>query len=315
MNRNEIEETTRLMRQIAAHRERADRLLLAWTSARRRAGRHLLVIADLVAERDEARRDRDAWETAANDLNRDYTTVAQDLLATRTERDEARDQVVVLGRELEQWKLAFGEDGLKQATGRLMEALDRCKRPWTEDERHVDADGRACTTVTLKRCCNGCGERLDDVTDEEYEAGAAGRPLPDVRGECMTCTPLGGELTDEQVEERIERIKQDAAGRIQARELRAALNEARIEPRPSEHKTFTKSYAIDQLNDMESLRAVAHRMWEAFFAAHSQAAHAIGALVLGDCDRCKQSITDADGEPCENWQAWQRLVTAGFGSV
>lgn len=47
----------------------------------------------LTAERDEARRERDEWEMAANGINRDYTTVAKDLLAVRAERDEARDEV------------------------------------------------------------------------------------------------------------------------------------------------------------------------------------------------------------------------------
>lgn len=40
---------------------------------------------------------------------------------------------------------------------------------------------------TVKRCCNGCGMRVGDVTTEEIEAGMAGRPLPDVRGECPAC--------------------------------------------------------------------------------------------------------------------------------
>jgi hypothetical protein len=86
-------------------------------------------------------------------------------------------------------------------------------------------------------------------------------------------------------------------------------------PRPSVHAPITKSYAIDQITDIEKLRAVAHRMWEAFFAAHSQAAHAIGAAVHGDCDRCLASFTEPDAEPCEKWKAYQRLVTEGFGTI
>lgn len=43
-------------------------------------------------------------------------------------------------------------------------------------------------------------------------------------------TALADGLTDDQVEERIEKIKQTAAERIEARRLRAALDEERIEP-------------------------------------------------------------------------------------
>jgi hypothetical protein len=82
--------------------------------------------------------------------------------------------------------------------------------------------------------------------------------------------------------------------------------------RPSIHKPFTKSYAIDQIDDMEYLRVVTHRMWEAFFAAHSQAAHAIAAL-LGN--GCKQCCVGEDGEPCGAWKAWQAKVNDGFGTV
>ncbi len=82
--------------------------------------------------------------------------------------------------------------------------------------------------------------------------------------------------------------------------------------RPSIHDPITKSYAIDQIEDIEHLRAVAHRMWEAFFAAHSQASHAIGSLLGYGCEECR---IGEDGEPCQEWKAWQVKVTAGFGSV
>ena len=45
------------------------------------------------------------------------------------------------------------------------------------------------TTIKLKRACNGCGERLGDITDEEMTAAINGRPLPDVRRECPNCGP------------------------------------------------------------------------------------------------------------------------------
>lgn len=86
--------------------------------------------------------------------------------------------------------------------------------------------------------------------------------------------------------------------------------------RPSKHPTYTKSYAIDQIDDVEHLRAVAHRMWEAFFASHQQTAHAIGVLVgYTPCAAC-HAYLDGDTEVgCDEWQDWQRNVTKGFGSV
>jgi len=41
----------------------------------------------------------------------------------------------------------------------------------------------------VKRCCNGCGESIGDVTDEEIECATGGYPLPDVRQECPRCSP------------------------------------------------------------------------------------------------------------------------------
>lgn len=87
-------------------------------------------------------------------------------------------------------------------------------------------------------------------------------------------------------------------------------------PRPSIHPPLTKSYAIDQITDIERLRAVAHRMWEAFYAAHSQAAHSIG--VLMDYESCTQCMAHIGGDSdlgCERYQEWQAKVTDGFGSV
>lgn len=106
------------------------------------------------------------------------------------ERDEVRAEVVRLGRELEQWKQAFGEDGLRVAKARLLDALGRSQRPWTDDEVTVKDDGTKSTRVHVKRACNGCGELLGDVTDEEMDRAIAGLPAEDVRGECLTCTPL-----------------------------------------------------------------------------------------------------------------------------
>lgn len=53
-------------------------------------------------------------------------------------------------------------------------------RPWTPDE-HLPGGGKR---IHVKRCCNGCGRPIGDVTEAEIEAGIAGRPLPDVTAEC-----------------------------------------------------------------------------------------------------------------------------------
>lgn len=86
-------------------------------------------------------------------------------------------------------------------------------------------------------------------------------------------------------------------------------------PRPSVHFPFTKSYAIDQIEDIELLRRVAHRMWEAFAACHAQSAHAIGALAMGECEPCRKYCTEDGAEPCAEWKAWQAKVSDGFRSV
>lgn len=84
--------------------------------------------------------------------------------------------------------------------------------------------------------------------------------------------------------------------------------------RPSIHNPITKSYAIDQITDIEHLRRVAHRMWEAFAACHAQSAHSIGAL-MGECKECLQYITGAREDGCKEYRQWQRKVSDGFGSV
>lgn len=59
-------------------------------------------------------------------------------------------------------------------------------RPWTEDQP-LPSGGRR---IRVKRACNGCGIAVGDATDAELEAAIFGEPLPDVRGECITCAPL-----------------------------------------------------------------------------------------------------------------------------
>lgn len=44
------------------------------------------------------------------------------------------------------------------------------------------------TRMTMKRACNGCHQTIGDATDAELDAAIDGRPLPDVTGECPTCS-------------------------------------------------------------------------------------------------------------------------------
>ena len=79
---------------------------------------------------------------------------------------------------------------------------------------------------------------------------------------------------------------------------------------------FTKSDAIDRITDIEHLRAVTHRMWEAFFASHSQSAHIIAVLMdYEPCTACMEHIAGEGQDGCERYRAWQAKVTAGFGSI
>lgn len=79
---------------------------------------------------------------------------------------------------------------------------------------------------------------------------------------------------------------------------------------------MTKSYAIDQIEDIERLRTAAHTMWEAFYACHSQFAHVLAALNGEGCDECSEAFgTGYTDEPCDEYDAWQAKISAGFGSV
>lgn len=46
--------------------------------------------------------------------------------------------------------------------------------------------------VRVKRTCNGCGQLVGDVTEQEINATRDGLPLPDVRGECDWCATQAG---------------------------------------------------------------------------------------------------------------------------
>lgn len=73
-----------------------------------------------------------------------------------------------------------------RAAGAQDEAATAHGRPWTPDRRNDNGS----TTITVKRCCNGCGTKLGDVTDREVNRAVAGLPLEDVRRECAHCRPL-----------------------------------------------------------------------------------------------------------------------------
>lgn len=62
-------------------------------------------------------------------------------------------------------------------------------RPWTENRANADGS----TSISMKRACNGCGQRLGDVTDTEMACAVNGLPLPDVRRECPACAPTAPE--------------------------------------------------------------------------------------------------------------------------
>lgn len=63
-------------------------------------------------------------------------------------------------------------------------------RTHTPDVITVDEHGRKTTTIKMKRACNGCGQHLGDVTEQEMERAVHGLPPRDVRAECQHCQPL-----------------------------------------------------------------------------------------------------------------------------
>jgi hypothetical protein len=66
---------------------------------------------------------------------------------------------------------------------------DSMTRPWTPDT--VNEDGSK--SLRVKRCCDGCGRPLGDVSGDELEAAIAGAPLPSVVDECG-CLPVMEQL-------------------------------------------------------------------------------------------------------------------------
>lgn len=57
--------------------------------------------------------------------------------------------------------------------------------PRTHTPDRVNDDGSR--TITMKRCCNGCGEYVGDVDNRDVDKHGN---LTDVRGECGNCRPL-----------------------------------------------------------------------------------------------------------------------------
>lgn len=51
---------------------------------------------------------------------------------------------------------------------------------------------RKSRRLTVKRCCDGCGEPIGDVTDQEMDNAVAGLPLPSVIAE-HGCQPTGAD--------------------------------------------------------------------------------------------------------------------------
>ncbi|MFJ4990032.1 hypothetical protein ACIP9H_40330 [Streptomyces sp. NPDC088732] len=56
-------------------------------------------------------------------------------------------------------------------------------RTFTPDLTHEDGS----ITITMQRCCNGCGQKLGDVEDRDLDDHGN---LTDVRGECENCRPV-----------------------------------------------------------------------------------------------------------------------------
>ena len=60
-------------------------------------------------------------------------------------------------------------------------------RTHTPDVITTDADGRTTTTIKVKRACNGCGQLLGDIAEQDVDEHGN---LTDVRTECARCAPL-----------------------------------------------------------------------------------------------------------------------------
>ena len=96
----------------------------------------------------------------------------------QSSRDRIRRELG--GRDLACW-CPIGEP----CHGDALLAVANGRRPVTPDVTLPEGGKR----IHVMRCCNGCGERLGDVTDEEIECAMSGYPLPDVRRECPRCAP------------------------------------------------------------------------------------------------------------------------------
>lgn len=83
--------------------------------------------------------------------------------------------------------LDMGDDG--PVLWQWRNHLPGLRRGSTPDRRVTRDDGTTSTVITMKRSCNRCHNRLGDATPGEIAAGISGERLPDVTGQCPTCTP------------------------------------------------------------------------------------------------------------------------------
>lgn len=61
------------------------------------------------------------------------------------------------------------------------------QRTHTPDRITTDAHGHTTTTIKVKRACNGCGQLLGDIAEQDVDEHGN---LTDVRAECDHCQPL-----------------------------------------------------------------------------------------------------------------------------
>jgi hypothetical protein len=89
-----------------------------------------------------------------------------------------------------------------------------------------------------------------------------------------------------------------------------------VTARPSAHKPLTKSYAIDQITDIEQLRAVAHAMWDGLLATREQhqhiSDHQVGRIFCGPCGAY---IAGDSERGCDDYHRWQDAISAAIGAI
>lgn len=94
--------------------------------------------------------------------------------------------------------------------------------------------------ITVKRACNGCGELIGDVTEEEIERAIARLPIEDVRAECERCAPVA-DFEAGMGAETIRQLQIEYADEL------AAMN-----TRPKASPTFNPDYRTARCGDSAS---------------------------------------------------------------